>query len=100
MCRLGGAPAGEQGQEPSDGRRHRGRIRLPRTNSIIERWVQTCRYELLDRTLIWNQAMTVLREGPERARIYATLVQYWPDLLQYQTHTTRTFPVILLDPTQ
>lgn len=24
-------------------------------NSIIERWVQTCRYELLDRTLIWNQ---------------------------------------------
>jgi transposase InsO family protein len=30
-------------------------IRVPRMNSIIERWVQTCRYELLDRTLIWNQ---------------------------------------------
>ena len=31
-------------------------IRVPRMNSIMERWVQTCRYELLDRTLIWNQA--------------------------------------------
>jgi hypothetical protein len=24
-------------------------------NSIMERWVRTCRRELLDRTLIWNQ---------------------------------------------
>ncbi|MEU5029288.1 integrase core domain-containing protein [Streptomyces milbemycinicus] len=24
-------------------------------NSVIERWVQTCMRELLDRTLIWNQ---------------------------------------------
>jgi transposase InsO family protein len=30
-------------------------IQLPRMNSIMERWVQTCRRELLDRTLIWNQ---------------------------------------------
>src|SRR3981189_2299054 len=29
-------------------------IRMPRMNSIMERWVQTCRRELLDRTLIWN----------------------------------------------
>ncbi|MGW5433965.1 integrase core domain-containing protein [Streptomyces sp. NPDC004059] len=29
-------------------------IRMPRMNSITERWVQTCRRELLDRTLIWN----------------------------------------------
>jgi transposase InsO family protein len=29
---------------------------MPRMNSIMERWVQTCRHELLDRTLIWNQA--------------------------------------------
>jgi putative transposase len=28
---------------------------MPRMNSIMERWVQTCRRELLDRTLIWNQ---------------------------------------------
>jgi hypothetical protein len=24
-------------------------------NSIMERWIQTCRRELLDRTLIWNE---------------------------------------------
>ena len=29
-------------------------VRMPRLNSIMERWVQTCRRELLDRTLIWN----------------------------------------------
>src|SRR5262245_33683520 len=27
----------------------------PRMNAVIERWVRTCRPELLDRTLIWNQ---------------------------------------------
>jgi putative transposase len=31
-------------------------IRIPRMNSIMERRIQTCRHELLDRTLIWNQA--------------------------------------------
>jgi transposase InsO family protein len=30
-------------------------IQMPRMNSIMERWIQTCRHELLDRTLIWNQ---------------------------------------------
>jgi putative transposase len=30
-------------------------VRMPRMNSIMERWVQTCRRELLDRSLIWNQ---------------------------------------------
>ncbi|MGY4745982.1 integrase core domain-containing protein, partial [Streptomyces sp. ATMOS53] len=30
-------------------------IRMPRMNSIMERWIQTCRRELLDRTLIWDQ---------------------------------------------
>ncbi|MFJ8351835.1 integrase core domain-containing protein, partial [Streptomyces sp. NPDC094153] len=30
-------------------------VRMPRMNSVMERWVQTCRRELLDRTLIWNQ---------------------------------------------
>jgi transposase len=29
-------------------------IRVPRMNSIMERWVQTCRHELLDRTPVWN----------------------------------------------
>ncbi len=33
-------------------------------NSLMERWVQTCRRELLDRTLIWNHRhlLHVLRE--------------------------------------
>lgn len=33
-------------------------------NSIMERWIQTCRRELLDRTLIWNQShlLHALRE--------------------------------------
>ncbi|WP_326805992.1 integrase core domain-containing protein [Streptomyces sp. NBC_01788] len=30
-------------------------IRMPRMNSIMERWIQTCRRELLDHSLIWNQ---------------------------------------------
>ncbi|MET8217828.1 integrase, partial [Streptomyces hirsutus] len=30
-------------------------VRIPRVNSVMEWWVRTCRRELLDRTLIWNQ---------------------------------------------
>ncbi len=30
-------------------------VRMPRMNAIMECWVQTCRHELLDRTLIWNE---------------------------------------------
>jgi transposase InsO family protein len=30
-------------------------VRMPRMNAIMERWVQTCRRELLDRALIRNQ---------------------------------------------
>jgi transposase InsO family protein len=30
-------------------------IWIPRMDSIMQRWIQTCRRELLDRTLIWNQ---------------------------------------------
>jgi putative transposase len=37
---------------------------MPRMNAVMERWVLTCRRELLDRTLIWNQAhlLHTLRE--------------------------------------
>jgi putative transposase len=39
-------------------------VQMPRMNSIMERWIQSCRHELLDRTLIWNQAhlLRALRE--------------------------------------
>jgi putative transposase len=42
----------------------RSAIQAPRMNSVMERWIGSCRRELLDRTLIWNQRhlMTVLRE--------------------------------------
>jgi transposase InsO family protein len=33
----------------------RSGVQIPRMNAIMERWVRTCRRELLDRTLIWNQ---------------------------------------------
>jgi putative transposase len=32
----------------------RSGVQMPRMNAIMERWVRTCRRELLDRTLIWN----------------------------------------------
>src|SRR6266481_2273869 len=31
-------------------------VRTPRMNAIAERWIGGCRRELLDRTLVWNQA--------------------------------------------
>jgi putative transposase len=30
-------------------------VQMPRMNAVMERWIQTCRRELLDRTLVWNQ---------------------------------------------
>jgi len=39
-------------------------VRMPRMNSIMERWISSCRTELLDRSLIWNHAhlLHTLRE--------------------------------------
>jgi len=39
-------------------------VRTPRMDAIAERWIGGCRRELLDRTLVWNQAhlRRVLRE--------------------------------------
>jgi putative transposase len=39
-------------------------VRMPRMNALMEQWVRSCRTELLDRTLIWNQAQLLhaLRE--------------------------------------
>lgn len=48
--RDGKSPAGDAGIDvvPTG-------VRIPRMNAPMERWVQTCRHGLLDRTLIWNQ---------------------------------------------
>ncbi len=42
----------------------RSAIQAPRMNSVMERWIGSCRRELLDRTLTWNQhhLMMVLRD--------------------------------------
>jgi putative transposase len=39
-------------------------VRTPRMNAIAGRWIGGCRRELLDRTLVWNQAhlRRILRE--------------------------------------
>jgi transposase InsO family protein len=68
-------------------------VQAPRMNSIMERWIGSCRRELLDRTLIWNQRhlMIVLREyedfynthrphqtlRPRRCARYPTALQTW-----------------------
>jgi hypothetical protein len=58
-------------------------------NSIMERWIGSCRRELLDRTLIWNQRhlMTVLRgyedfsntHGPHRTLNQAPPLRLLPE---------------------
>jgi putative transposase len=58
-------------------------------NSITERWIGSCRRELLDRTLIWNlrHLMRVLREyedfcnshRPHRALDQTTPLRALPD---------------------
>ena len=42
----------------------RSAVQAPRMNSVMERWIGSCRRELLDRTPVWNQRhlMIVLRE--------------------------------------
>ena len=42
----------------------RSAVQAPRMNSIMERWIGSCRRELLDRTLIWDQRhlLSALRE--------------------------------------
>ncbi|TWF92228.1 integrase-like protein [Streptomyces brevispora] len=58
-------------------------VDMPRMNSTVERWIQTCRRELLDRTLIWDQRhlLHALREFESfynEHRPYRTLGQAAP----------------------
>ncbi|MFF5212534.1 integrase core domain-containing protein [Streptosporangium sp. NPDC000396] len=75
-------------------------FRIPRMNSIMERWIQTCRLELLDRTLIWNERhlLHALREfetfynehRPHRALRQAAPLRSLPDP---DTGPARTAPL-------
>ncbi|MET7339473.1 integrase core domain-containing protein [Nonomuraea sp. NPDC005650] len=58
-------------------------IRMPRMNAVMERWVQSCRRELLDRCLLWNERhlRNALREYEEwynRHRAHQALDQAAP----------------------
>jgi transposase InsO family protein len=67
----------------------RSAVQAPRMNSIMERWIGSCRRELLDRTLVWNRRhlMIVLREyedfynahRPHRALRQAAPLRPLPD---------------------
>jgi deazaflavin-dependent oxidoreductase (nitroreductase family) len=52
--------------------------------------------ELGERTI--KVKPTVLRAGAEHDRLYAEFTKFWPDLRKYETHTDRTFPVVVLEP--
>jgi transposase InsO family protein len=49
-------------------------VRMPRMNSIMERWVKTLRAELLNRTLIWNEyhLRQTLREYEQHYNLHRT----------------------------
>ncbi|MGW2214133.1 integrase core domain-containing protein [Nonomuraea sp. NPDC001684] len=58
-------------------------IRMPRMNAIMERWVQSCRRELLDRCLIWNErhlrhALREYEQFYNRHRAHQALAQAAP----------------------
>jgi deazaflavin-dependent oxidoreductase (nitroreductase family) len=42
---------------------------------------------------------TVIREGPQRDRLYEIAREHWPFVLDYEKKTTRAFPVVQLTPT-
>jgi transposase len=54
-------------------------VQTPRMNAIAERWIGGCRRELLDRTLVWNQA------------------HLWRILREYETHHNQHRPHRSLD---
>jgi transposase InsO family protein len=69
-------------------------IRMPRMNSIMERWVRTCRRELLDRTLIWNE--THLRRCLRQFELHYN--GHRPHQAMHQAAPLRAVPVPITDP--
>ncbi|MCF2533947.1 integrase core domain-containing protein [Yinghuangia soli] len=68
-------------------------VRTPRMNAVMERWVRTCRHELLDRTLIWNQRhlLHALREFEQHYN------QHRPHRTLHQAAPQRALPEPIAD---
>lgn len=71
-------------------------VRVPRMNAVMERWVQSCRRELLDRCLLWNErhlrhALREYERFYNRHRVHQALDQAAP---------LRAVPGPITDPTR
>jgi putative transposase len=69
-------------------------IRMPRMNSVMERWVQSCRRELLDRCRLWNErhlrhALSEYEHFSNEHRVHQALGQAAP---------LRAAPISITDP--
>ena len=74
-------------------------IQTPRMNAIAERWIGGCRRELLDRTLVWNQAhlRQILRQyethhnqhRPHRSLDSAAPLKPLPEPIDLEQYRTR-----------
>ena len=71
-------------------------VRMPRMNSLMERWIRSCRAELLDRTLIWNQAhlLHTLREYEQHFN------NHRPHRALHAAAPLRALPQPITDPAQ
>jgi transposase InsO family protein len=69
-------------------------IRVPRMNSVMERWVGTCRRELLDRTLIWNEDH--LRHCLRQFELHYN--EHRPHQAMHQAAPLRAVPAPITDP--
>ncbi|MEV4400228.1 integrase core domain-containing protein, partial [Nonomuraea sp. NPDC049607] len=71
-------------------------VSVPRMNAVMERWVQSCRCELLDRCLLWNErhlrhALNEYERFYNQHRAHQALDQAAP---------LRTVPAPITDPTR
>jgi len=76
-------------------------VRTPRMNAIAERWIGGCRRELLDRTLIWNQAhlRRLLRQyethhNQHRSLESAAPLKPLPEPVDLEQHRIRRLPQV------
>jgi transposase len=77
-------------------------VQTPRMNAIAERWIGGCRREILDRTLIWNQAhlRRILRQyethhnrhRPHRSLDSAAPLKPLPEPVDLEQHRVRRRP--------